>query len=78
MNDPLRHVADAETAFIPAEGELRSKSLFHLEQVIANPPDGDYESSEPHLAAALVLVDARSFHDPKAENDSIPIEHGPA
>lgn len=48
MNNPLRHPADPQTASIPAEGELRSKALFRLEQVIPNPA-----RPRPQIIAAL-------------------------
>ena len=37
MNHPFGHAADPQTAFMPAEGEVRSKVSFRLERLTANP-----------------------------------------
>jgi hypothetical protein len=75
MSDPLRHVADPQTAFTPVAGELCAKALFRPEQIIPNParPTAtDHRSSLVTMSLALVVVSLP--HNPRAEDDSIPIE----
>ena len=79
MNDPLRPAGFLQTAFTQAEGELRSKALFWRESVTATSAGSELPiASVGDGATDAVSNTAYLPHNPRVENDSIPIEHGPA
>jgi hypothetical protein len=79
MNDPLRQAGFLQITFTQAEGELRSKPLFRRDGVTATSAGSELLIAGAGNGRPIRYRIPHAYpHNPKVENNSIPIEHGPA